>query len=153
MRLIDLVKLNEAKTLKVKRDDVSGVISVGGVVVSPEESIRLLEGLGWLEYDLDPLEILNKTDKFASSIKRYIKDENILSKTEVTFQNRRITNTMQYFDRIKLICPGKFDLTILYGMPGTGCKYAVYSSKNYFRIPVQRCKSLKEVCEYINSII
>lgn len=64
--------------------------------------------------------------------------------------NRRISNSMKYFDRIKIEGNG-WDLTILYGMPGSGGTYALYDGTDNNRKPAATARSLKQLIEIINT--
>lgn len=153
MNLGQLLELHECGALNV--DDTSNInlAVIGGMALTNEQCQIFAANLGWLKYDKPAYEIIDKTNKFIRGLKKNIKDIEVIANTQVTFQNSRRQNTEKYIDRIKLICPGKFDLTVLYGMPGVGGVYGIYSAENNFLHPVLGCRNLKQVGEYISSLI
>ena len=148
MILKELINLHKIGVMKVTKDD-NGQVLVGGTSITSDECRIILSKIGWVRYNTSPFEILNKTDKFISSISKYLKDEYIINNTVVALENTRKTGTMSYFDRIKMICNNRFDITLLRGMGGVGGTYGIYSSTNNFTKPVYSCRSLKQVAEWI----
>lgn len=151
MKLANLVAAQECGALKVGENCSHNNIIVGGVSVTEAQCKGIVKTLGWIDWDKQAWEIIDKTNKFIRGIKNHIDNEAILSSTEVTFQNRRRQNTEKYFDRIKMVGP-LFDITILYGMHGTGGTYSVYDGSNGFSQPVFNCRTAKQLGEYINSL-
>lgn len=149
MKLGELYEVQSAGALKIGSDCSNGNIVVGGSKLTADQCKQLVKALGWLNWDKPDWEVIDKTDKFIRGIKPYVTDEDILANTEVTFQNRRISDTLKYFDRIKMV-GSDFDITILYRMPGTGGTYAVYDDSDNFRKPQFTCRSAKQLGEYIN---
>lgn len=154
MKLGMLVVLQESGAFKVNKEaSTSENIVVGSVTLNNEQCKAFLSKLGWKEYSKTPVEIVEKTSKFVNGLRGGIKNETILENTEITFQNIRKTNSTSCFDRIKLICNGKFDITVMSGMEGIGGRYGVYSSTNNFVKPVFGCSSLKQLSEWINGLV
>lgn len=153
MKLDLLIQLQSSGALKVKDGYTDDHATVGKLELNKEQCDFLAAKLGWVEMDLPSIQIIDKTNKFINTIKKYVDNQVILENTEVVFQNRRKLDTIKTFDRIKFICPPKFDITLLYGMPGTRSKYTIYSSVNMFNIPVKGCRSLKEVAIWINQLV
>lgn len=153
MKLSMLVQLQEAGILKVAGGDNNTFAIVGGRTLSRAQCNELAEKLGWLDHDLTSMAVIQKTHTFINGIKQFITKDMILENTELTFQNRRKNNTESYFDRIKLVCAGKFDITILSGMGGVGGRYGIYSDSNNFVTPVKACRTLKEVGVWVNELI
>lgn len=108
--------------------------------------------IGWLEWAQPRSEIMDKTSKMVKSIASNVTSSEFLNNTEVTFQNRRLQETIKYFDRICMVNP-KFNIVILRGMPGTGGAYAVYDANSYTHQPIFNCRSLKQLGEYLNELI
>lgn len=150
MNLRNLYELQNSGALRTEYTE-DGFILLGGSVVSKEQSHLIASRLGWEHYELDPVKIIDKTNKFVGAISKHILDEYIVNNTVVSFQNKRKVGTMSYFDRIKIVCNKKFDLTIIYNMPGLGGKYAIFSSTNNFKQPVKSVRTIKEMCNWINS--
>lgn len=151
MKLNNLIQAQDCGALKVEVNNATGQVIVGGVPVSKEQCRGFVTALGWQSWDKADWEIIDKTNKFIRGIKNHIDNEAVLNTAEVTFQNRRRQNTEKYFDRIKMVSH-LFDITILYGMPGTGGTYAVYDASNRFSQPVFTCRTAKQLGEYINSL-
>lgn len=151
MKLRSLSEAQINGALKVTGLMPDGSAIIGGVVVSAQQCSQIARHLGWEHFEMSGAEIIDKTDKFISKIGKHIKDDHIIGNTEVTFINRRKSDTIKYFDRIKMICPGRFDITILYGIGGKR-KYEIYSSLNGFAVPVKYCSTAKELGEWINTI-
>lgn len=151
MDLRTLVQAQECGALKTEVLN-NGLVKIGGVAVTPEQCMAMASTLGWVSYDKKPWEVIDKTNRFIRSIRNYVDNEGVINGTTVTFMNRRLTNTMKYFDRIKMVNP-EFDITILYGMPGTGGAYAVYDDSDGFRQPVFNCRSVKQLAEYLNDLV
>lgn len=153
MTLAELYEIQKSGAFKVdieNSDDHNGII--GGVKLNAKQCALVAERLGWISYVIKPYEAIAWTDRFIRGIRSKITDVNVLNNTIVTFENSRLTDTVKYYYRVKLICPGYFDLTVLQGMPGVGGKFGIFSAKNMFRQPVESCMSLKNVGEYIGTL-
>lgn len=150
MELVTLLEIQKTGALNVHKVEGTSKVTVGGMELPEEKQKEIVKSLGWLEWAKKPYDIIEKTDKFAKVFNKYLTSEIILDGTTITFQNKRIQDTQKYFDRIKLI-NSDFDLTILYGMPGTGGSYAVYDLESSFREPAFNCRSLKNLCEFLNT--
>lgn len=151
MNLGQLIDMYEAGVLKVEDDSNPEMAVVGGMTLNREQMRALAVNLGWAKFQMEPLEVIIKTGKFIRGIKSTLGEDAIVDGTEVTFETTRIDNTMRYFDRIKLICPGVFDITVLYKVPGTPTTYTVYSDENRRAYPVLNARTLKQVAEYVKS--
>ena len=153
MKLESLIQAHVCGALNVgdvAYDRSTGV--VGNMQVSRAQCNDFVTALGWKTFDKDAFEIVDKTNKFIRSIAKHLDNDGVIYNTEVTFENHRRMNTEKYFDRIKMINP-RFDITILYGMPGVGGTYAVYSAENNFIKPVFNCKTVKQLCEFLNELV
>ena len=153
MNLKMLVQLSDSGALRLVADEDTGIVTLGGVEVTDAQLRMILGKIGWLEYEMEPAEIMKRTNQYINGFKRHISSDIIIDGTDITFQNRRKIGTMTYFDRIKMICPTFFDITILNGMPGVGGKYGVYSAVNDFKHPVVACRSLKSLGQWINGLV
>ena len=149
MNLGQLIDMYEAGVLKVEDDAYPERAVVGGTELNREQMRALVVNLGWVKFQMEPLELIIKTGKFIRGIKATLGEHEIVDMTEVIFETTRIDNTMRYFDRIKLICPGVFDITVLYKVPGTPTTYTVYSDENRMSYPVLNARTLKQVAEYV----
>ncbi len=152
MNLGMLLELHECGALNVDANSNKDVAIVGGMTLNAEQCNAMAINLGWTRFDRYPHEIIDKTNKFIRGLKHNIKQDDVFDNTEISFQNTRRHNTEKTSDRIKMIYPGKFDITILYGVPGMGGPYGIYSDVNNFNVPVKICRSLKQVGEYITEI-
>ena len=152
MKLNKLMEIQASGAIKVSVNDKTGVVSLGPYAVTNEQCQLIAKDLGWLSYDKKSWEVIDKTNKFIRSLRSNLTNETVINTAEVTFQNRRMTDTMKYFDRIKMVSP-YFDITILYGMPGVGGTYAVYDGSNGFRQPVFNCRTMKDLAEYIDELV
>lgn len=153
MKLIKLINMQECGALNCQCNEVTGQITIGGMVVTSEQCEQYAKNVGWLKWDKKTWEVIEKTNRFIRSIKSYIDDEQILNHTEITFQNSRRMNTEKYTDRIKLVNPN-FDITIIYGAAeyGRGGQYEVYTASNNYNYPVHTCRTAKQLATYINSL-
>ncbi len=167
--LMDLVEMHDNNVLKIKR--IQGTMNVaggvgytddiyipdraimGGMELSMEQCNLIAQKLGWIEHDLDSIEVINKTDKLIGGIKKYVKENQLLMNTRIEFQNRRKLNTTSYFDRIKMVCDGYFDITILYNIQGAGRKYTIYTSTNNFKQPIAKISSLSKLGEWLCELV
>lgn len=155
MNLRKLMEIQNAGAIKIvenKYTTTENDYTLGGVRLNENQARQIAMNLGWEHFEMSPFKILDKTNKFISSLSKYIDNEIIINNTDISFQNRRKMGTMSYFDRIKIVCYGKFDLTVLYGMPGLGGTYGVFSSTNNFQKTVFSCRSLKELGKWINEL-
>lgn len=152
MKLAVLNQLQEAGALKVQNLS-NGIFKVGTVNIVEEQCKVMAMKLSWTRFELPGHRIISKTDQFISGIMKYIDKPVIIENTEVTFTNARKLDTEKYFDRIKLVCPDLFDITVLYAMPGVKGKYGVYTSKDNFAVQAQAFRSLKELGTWINNLV
>lgn len=175
MKLGELIKIQNSGALKVKRIPIevkedskyimlsSGALKVdenyredkaiiGGVELEVGKCSMVVRQLGWVDYDMSPIDIIHRTNRLINGIKMYINREDILRNTDVIFSNSRRLNTMSYLDRIKMVYPDRFDITILHGVPGKGRRYVVNSSVDNFKKPVYECSSMKKLGEWINKL-
>lgn len=150
MELRQLIEIQKSGALKVVTQP-NGGFTVGGIPVTDQQAAMMANNLGWIRYAKHPAEIIDKTNKFVRSIVKNSTNEFYINGTHVSFENQRISGTMKYFDRIKLVNP-MFDYTILYGMPGTGGTYAIYDATSNNHLPVYSCRSLKQVAEFFSDL-
>lgn len=148
MKLAELLNLQVNKALNIKYEEGSATATLSNVPITLEQAEILIRNMGWIEHRLNAFEIINKTNKFITGLKKVITSDDIWNNTEVQFQNIRSNTYGKTFDRIVLFHPMKFHLVIIYGMESAGAKYAIYESGK--AIPVEKCKSLKKVAEFIN---
>lgn len=146
-----LVEIQKSGALKVNVDSVSGTISMGGMQVTPQQLQILAQRLGWTRWDENTVNIIEKTDKFIRNMVKNLKHDEVILGTQLTFENHRASNSLKYYERIKLVNP-EFDYTVLCGMPGTGGAYAIYDATNLTHLPVYTCRSIKQVAEFFNDL-
>lgn len=152
MTLGKLIEAQKNGVFNIKFEPGSATATLGGVqVISNEQAMNLIANVGWSEYALDPFEIIDKTNKFARGLKAHLKDDYLLNNTEVRFQNKRANTYGRTFDRIVLECPRRFNISIIYNMENSGGKYVIYEVGR--ALPLQKCRNLKGVAEYINSLL
>ncbi len=147
MELKKLIEIQKSGALKVSGNINAGEIIVGGVKITPEQCNQFVKQLGWLEWGLPATTIIEKTDKFIRNFCKYVNFDSFIMGTTITFQNRRLSNTMRYFDRIHFT-NSKFGYTIIYNMPGNGGAYALYSSEDNTHLPIYTCRSIKQLGEF-----
>lgn len=152
MQFKQLIEVQKSGALKASVQEETGIVTLGGMVVQPNQLQLFVRNLGWLTWDMNPVQIIDKTNKFVKNFSRYIEDSRIVLGTEITFENHRISNSLRYFDRIKLINP-LFNHTILYNMPSTGGVYAIYDANGNTHLPEYTCRSIKQVVEYFNELL
>lgn len=151
MKLKELIQLQQAGAFNVEvRDDY---IILGGLKTSKEQCEYIAKKIGWLEFSQPAHEMIGMTKSFVKVLKSVIKDENILNNTELTFQNFRQSGTMSYYNRIKFVNDGVLNITVLNGIKGMGCKYAVYTPDNMYNVPKYKCHSIRELGKLINKIV
>lgn len=149
MYLAELVKIQQSGSLVIG-EVTSETAVVGGNLLTHEQCGIIAERLGWTTWDKKSWEIIDKTNKFIKGLAKHLTNMDIINGTTITFLNRRISNSMKYFDRIKIEGNG-WDLTILYGMPGSGGTYALYDGTDNNRKPAATARSLKQLIEIINT--
>ena len=151
MKLAVLNQLQEVGALKVENLR-NGIFKVGTMALAEEQCNMMATNLSWSRFELPGHKIISKTDQFIGGIMKYIDKQAIIEGTEVIFTNERKLDTDKYYDRIKMICPNVFDITILYAMPGVKGKYGVYSSKDQFLRQAAAFRSLSELGKWINEL-
>ena len=135
--------------LKVEYEAGASKAIMGGVAeLSLEQAHDFVKDkLGWTQYVLSPFEIIDKTQKFIRAIKNNMKDEYILNNTQITFLNKKDTDYGRTFDRIEMLCQGRFHYTVLYNMKSAGASYVLYETGN--AIPKKKFRNLKQVILYL----
>lgn len=150
MQFNQLIEVQKSGALKsVVHDD--GTVTLGGVLLNQQQLAVFARKLGWLKWEMNTTEIIEKTNRFIRNTAKNITDDRIIMGTEVTFENSRLSGTMRYFDRIRLVNP-MFNYTVLYNMPSTGGVYAIYDADQHTHLPVYSCRSLKQVAEFFNEL-
>lgn len=139
------------KAMNVVYSEKSNMGELGGVMITNEQAKTIAGHFGWLRISQSGFQIIEKTAKFIRAMKNSLKREDIWNNTIVTFENHRIAGEMKYYDRIKLVYPGRFDLTLTYGMPGTGAAYALYDKSRDIARPVVTARYIKQICEYLDN--
>lgn len=150
MYLKELMQVQQSGALVVGEANNAQAV-IGGALLTTEQCAFLVQKLGWTTYDKRPWEIIDKTNKFIKGLAKHLTNMDLLEGTTITFMNRRISNTLKYFDRIKIEGGNGWNLTILYGMPGAGGTYALYDGTDNNRKPVATARSLKQLIEVINT--
>lgn len=148
MKLMELLNIYNNGVMNITYEKCSNVASIGGTDFSIEQVGVIIQQLGWIEWKLSPFEILDKTKKFTKSVKSNITDIDILNNTEIAFQNIQSMSYGKTFDRITLCWPRHFEYIIIYNMEGAGAVYCIYERNK--AIPVAKCRTLKNVMEFIN---
>lgn len=148
MQLSKLIEYQSSGALKISYDKTTGTIKLGGTPITSDVCAEIAHSLGWERFDAKPWEIIDKTDKFIKSLRKNLCDE-AMAGADISFRNFRRMNTESYYDRIKLISPN-LDVTILYHMPGLGGTYAVFTPHDGFRQPQFACRTMKQMCDYLN---
>lgn len=148
MILKELYEAQANGVFKVKFDEATGTVTMGGQPVPVEQLHKFIKIAGWIQYQQPVHEIFDKTNKFVSNFKKHIKEPEIVNFADVQFQNFRRSDTMNYYDRIVIKHP-KMNLTVLYHMPGVGGTYAVFLPGNHTQANFA-CRTMKDLCEFIN---
>lgn len=152
MTIGELLELYVNGALNIKyEDDKSKVATLGGVSVTLEQADLLCKQLGWAEYyhGLSPFEIIDKTAKFIKAFKTNGKCSiQEYKSVQVDFRNKASSIYGRTFDRIHIECR-KFNMSILYNMPGNTSAYVIYDSAT--SVPIKKCRNMKQVVEFIDS--
>lgn len=122
--------------------------TLAGVKVEKRHENGILRQLGWVEWYLDSIEILKKTEKFIRSLQRNITGR-FWKNCYIELHNVRQSESINTYDRIVFVS-NNTKLTLLYNMKGSGGKYLLYNSKMSLSQPICRGSSLKQIVEYIN---
>lgn len=147
MVLGQLVMMYNQGALNIKHEKGEKTAVMGGVKITEEQAKIIVNQLGWTEYYLHPFEIIDKTAKFIRGIKGVLTDDAMLNNTVIEFQNHRSKTYGKTFDRIHIINNGVFSVSVIYGMEGNSSPYVIYDS--FTSVPLQRCRNLKKVAEYL----
>lgn len=151
MTLRDLRVALVNKAMNIVYSEQSSVGELGGVAITNEQAKLIAQQFGWIRISQSGFQIIEKTAKFTRGFKNSLKREDIWNNTVVTFENHRIAGEMKYYDRIKLIYPSRFDLTLTYNMPGTGGAYALFDKSKDIARPIFTARSIKQLCEYLDN--
>lgn len=153
MTLGKLVQMQNVGALDIVRDNYTGAVSIAGKALTERDCKFIADAIGWMAADKEDWELIDKTNRFIRGIKRHIENEDVLKHTIIEFRNSRKQDTEKFVDRIKMVhSNGKYDLTVIYGLPGSGGRYSVYSAVNGFTRPVYACGSAKLLGIYINNL-
>lgn len=154
MKLKDLFMYQKQGAFKVEKDvEENGIVVVGGLRLSRSQCDIIANKIGWIEGAQTSDELINKTNKFIKGIRKSLTQPKIIENTDVVFQNFRYSNSLVYYDRIKMVMPRFFDITVIYNVYGYRGKYVVYSDENQFMQPVTVVRTAKELGQYINSLV
>ena len=153
MTLRKLMEMQKAGALKVDENSNNTSAVIGGVRVEYNQCKMIANAIGWIGRTADkPFTMVDKTDRFIRNMRLYIKNDFIISQTDVAFESIRVTDSEKIYDRIKFVSP-QYDLTIFHGQPGSGGSYAVYDADVSRTHPVFTCRTLKALGEYLNDIV
>ena len=153
MNFGQLLEIQASGAIKVDGESTQGVAVIGGVALNNDQCKLIANDLGWIKYDQEAFQVIDKTDKFVSHLNKHLDESSLIDRTTIHFKSTRITNTQKYYDWIKMVCPGHFDITVLRGYPGTGGTYAVLSDSNNFVTPVFTGRSVKALAGYLNTYV
>lgn len=151
MKLNDLIMLQEEGLLQT--EEKGNKYLLGNETLTKEELHSFVEKLGWKKQYLSDVQLLEKTNKFVRGIKNHIKDEDVLERTDITFENLPLSGYDKTMDRIIIKMKNVLDLIVLYGAPknyASTSRYEVYSSKNDFSTPVYKLTTLKKLGMLLN---
>lgn len=150
MTLGSLIEMYESGAFNIHYSEESPTATLAGMAITKEQAALICERIGWSKYQLSPFQIIDKTAKFCRGIKNHIDNEKILTNTYVDFQNRPTRIYGKTCDRIHLEnAVAGFSISVIYNMPDTPAKYTVYKSSN--SLPLAKCRTLKQVGEYLNT--
>ena len=151
MTLAGLKLAYNSGAMKINFSEQTMMGELGGVVINNEQAKAIANQFGWTRMAQSGFHLIEKTAKFIRGFKNSLEREDIWCCTNVTFENHRIAGEMKYYDRIKLIYPGRFDLTLTYNMPGTGAAYALYDKSRDIARPIFTARSIKQLCIFLDS--
>lgn len=135
--------------IKYERDNPLATIGDSQLVAS--QAAVMCKNIGWDSFVLSPFEIIDKTKKFMAGLKRSMTNQYIWDNALISFDNKASNEYGKTFDRIHISCSKNFEISILYKMPGNSSTYVIYNS--YTSVPIAKFKSMKQVAEYINTLV
>jgi hypothetical protein len=151
MTLGEILEYQRVGALKASVQE--NTIRIGGTEVSKETLAMILNKLGWIQIDQDPIEVIKRMDNIFKAMNkaRVITEENDqFSRANVTMQNMKSIQYGSYYNRIKIEC-GFDRIVIIDSMPKSGAKILIYH--NNPQITYKKCSSLKAMAEAIKSIV
>lgn len=137
--------------LNIKYEPDSSVASIGDTQLNVQQAQAMCANLGWESAVLGPFEIIDKTKKFMKALKCNMKQAVIWQTAMISFDNKASNVYGKTFDRIHMVCPRQFEISILYKMPGNTSSYVIYNSLT--SVPIGKCKSMKQVAEFIDTLV
>lgn len=152
--MVQLKKLAEMHThgvLNIKYENDNPLAFIGDSQVNRQQAAIMCQNLGWDSFVLNPFEIIDKTKKFTAALKRSMTNQYIWENALISFDNKASNEYGKTFDRIHISCSKNFEISILYKMPGNSSTYVIYNS--YTSVPIAKFKSMKQVAEYINTLV
>lgn len=157
MNLKDIFEMYDNGVLNVEFDKCyMQRASIGGTEINTDQAHAVCINLGWVEYILHPFVIIEKTYKFFKGIRNAMKKSEAWQYIDVTFRN--VSSSRSYgktFDRINVVysrgSENDFSVTVIYNMPGSKAKYEIYRPME--STPIARCNTLRQVGDFINSMI
>lgn len=151
IQLSQLLQLHTHGALNIKYEVDKPIATIGDTQINRDMARNMCFNIGWESFVLDPFEIIDKTKKFMAALKRNMDNQYIWERACISFENKASREHGKTFDRIHIACGRDFELSILYKMPGNSSTYVIYNS--FTSVPVAKCKSLKQVGEYINNLV
>ena len=91
MNLALLMELQKQGEIKVDPSSTVAQAIVGENGLTDEQCKVVAQHLGWTTYgEYKAYEVINKTDKFISSLRRHLKPTELYANTHIEFRSRRI---------------------------------------------------------------
>lgn len=144
---VELKKLLDMQSLGVLKTDTENR-TLAGVKVERYNVKQILNSLGWVEWYLDCMEILKKTERFIRQLNKNISGS-FWKGCYIELHNIRQSESIDTYDRIVFVSR-KNRLTLIYNMRGSGGKYLLYDIDKSQSQPICSGSNLKQVVEYIN---
>lgn len=151
IQLKQLLNLYVHGALNIKYEPNKPLAYIGETQLNSDMARTMCMNLGWNDFALNPFEIIDKTKKFMAALKKNMVNQYIWDNAYIYFENKSSSEYGKTFDRIHIACGKAFEISILYKMPGNTSTYVIFNS--FTSVPVQKCKSLKQVGEYINTLV
>lgn len=151
IQLKQLATMHAHGVLNIKYENDSPLAIIGDSQVNMQQAAVMCKNLGWDSFVLSPFEIIDKTKKFMAGLRRSMVNQYIWDNSFISFDNKASSEYGKTFDRIHISCAKQFEISILYKMPGNSSTYVIYNS--YTSVPIGKYKSMKQVAEYINTLV